>query len=129
MPQRSSSVGRDRLDLRGSLTSSSSTSGALGQPLGHALGDAQAAAEAGEHDLGALLLGARGDRVGDRALGQHAGDQELASIEQHLPATTAEQRDGIAGSTLGGRVSSAAHASVLPRGHQRPGMSRLVRIW
>ena len=50
-----------------------------GGPLGHALG----AAEAGQHDLGALLLGPLGHRVGDRAAREHARDEQSLALEQH----------------------------------------------
>ena len=39
----------------------------IGQPRRGPLGHPARAAEAGEHHLGALLLGALGDRVGDAA--------------------------------------------------------------
>ena len=39
-------------------------------------------------DLGALLLGAARDGVGDRAVGEDAGDQELSSVEQHACTIT-----------------------------------------
>jgi hypothetical protein len=66
--------------------------GRAGQPLGHALRQPHRPAEAGEHDLGALLLRAARDGVGDRAVRQDAGDQELLAVEEaHAPHPDAKR--------------------------------------
>ena len=60
----------------------------IGQPRRGALGHPARAPEAGEHHLGALLLGALGDGVGDAALGQHARDEQALALEHQLRQTS-----------------------------------------
>ena len=56
--------------------------GAARQLAGGALGEAEAAAGAGEHDVGALLGGDTGDGEGQRGIRQHAGDHDVLAVEQ-----------------------------------------------
>ena len=88
-PQRSSSVAGDGLERLGVVDVELEHVGLGGQALGHPLGDPHPAAEAGEDDLGALFLGAARDGEGDRLVGQHAGDEQLSSFEEHACTTTA----------------------------------------
>ena len=75
-PQRSSQVGRDGGHLVGLVDVHLEHVGRrVAEPLGDPLRDPQPAAEAGQDDLGALLLRALGDGVGDRALGEDSGDE------------------------------------------------------
>ena len=69
--------------------------GRLGKSLGDSLGDAAGPAEGREHDLGALLLGQPGDRVGDGRVGQHAGDHQSLVLQQHA-RTSLERAIGVA---------------------------------
>jgi hypothetical protein len=63
------------------------------------LRDAHPAPEPGEHELGPLLLRPPGDREGDRALGEHAGDQQSSSLEEHVASHTARSGHGYISST------------------------------
>jgi hypothetical protein len=56
----------------------------LGQSLRHPLRDRQAAPEAGQYDLGALLLRQTRDREGDGGLGQHPRDEQALALKQHV---------------------------------------------
>ena len=67
--------------------------GGLGQAGRRALGHTAGPAEAGQHDLGAGLLGALGHRVGDAALGQDARDEQ-ALAGQHQIRTGRESAFG-----------------------------------
>ena len=53
-----------------------------GQPPRDSFRDLQAAAEAGQDDLGALFLGHPGHGVGDRRLGEDPGHQQPLAGEQ-----------------------------------------------
>jgi hypothetical protein len=53
------------------------------EPPGHALREAHGSAERGEDDLRPLLLGAAGDREGDGGVGQHTGDEDALTFEEH----------------------------------------------
>ncbi len=73
-----------------------------GQLAGRAPGQRQGTAGAGEHDLGALLLGQAGHREGQRGVGEDAGDQEpLAVEESHCARRLCEGR-GVHVGILGG---------------------------
>src|SRR5438132_5912469 len=50
-------------------------------PAGTLLGQAHDAAEAGEHDIGALLLSRLGNRKRDAGWGEDAGDEDLLPLE------------------------------------------------
>jgi len=80
-PQRSCRSAATAAMWSGSLTSSSSTSGA-GSPRRLAIRCVMRmpAAEAGQHDLRTLFLGATGDRERDRALGQNSGDEQALAV-------------------------------------------------
>src|SRR5207237_10934432 len=52
-------------------------------PAGTLFGQAHGPPEAGEHDVGPLLLGLVGDGEGDTGGGQHPGDQDLLPLENH----------------------------------------------
>jgi hypothetical protein len=54
-----------------------------GQPARGPLGEGAGAAEPGEHHLGPVVQGLAGHRVGDRAGGQHPGDQQSLAVDQH----------------------------------------------
>ena len=72
----------------GSVTSSSSTSAAVGQLAGGALRERQAPPGAGEDDLGALLLREAGDAERERGVGEDAGDEDALAVEEgHGPET------------------------------------------
>ena len=61
---------------------------AVAQLARGALRQAERPPGAGEHDLGALLERDLGHAVGQRGVGQHAGDHDLLALEQsHARAT------------------------------------------
>jgi len=81
-------VGRDGRQVLGIVDVELQHVGLARQAPRDALGDAQAAAEAGEDDLGALLLRLGGDGERDRAVGEDPGDEQAAAFEQrHRPGT------------------------------------------
>src|SRR4029450_1949699 len=53
------------------------------QPLGGLVGERAAAAEAGQHHLGAVVQRLAGDRVGDRVRREHAGDEQPLAVDEH----------------------------------------------
>ncbi len=56
--------------------------GRLRQLAGHSLGQAQRPTGAGQHDVGALLLGERGHAERQRGVGEDAGDHDVLAVEQ-----------------------------------------------
>ena len=54
-----------------------------GQAPRDPLGETHRPPKAGQDDLGARLLGHPSHGVGDRVIGQHAGDEDLLAVEEH----------------------------------------------
>jgi len=99
-PQRSSSAPATASSCAGVVDVELEDVGLGVQALGHALGDAQAAAEAGQdHSAPSSWHGA--PRSSDRAVGQHAGDQQLSSLEKHALHNYLFVAGRATGSTLG----------------------------
>ena len=105
----------DGLELVGVVDVELEHLGLGGQALGHPLGDPHPAAEAGEDDLGALVLGAARDGEGDRLVGQNAGDEQLSSFEEHACTSTSCGLLGATGSTL--LLSTSNHSARARPGH------------
>ncbi len=66
--------------------------GLRGKPARGALREAHGPTERAEDDLGALLLGELGDRVGDRSVVEHSGHEDALTVEDHVDS---EGREGL----------------------------------